>query len=223
MKAFRIHNRFLRAAFPAVTISVILLILCGVIYPLTINGLAAWLFPHQASGSLVYADGKPVGSAIIGQDFTAPYFMKCRPSAYHYNTFRQDSAGTLRFLDGSEFTGLASGSANYAPSNPALVKRVEADINALLAANPGVLRSALPADIVTASGSGLDPHISPAAAWLQVPAIARASGIDAETLRNIVKANTTNKLLGIFGERTVNVLKVNLEIARRMGLVREIR
>lgn len=145
--------------------------------------------------------------------------MKCRPSAYHYNTYYEDEEGNRFYLDGSEFAGLASGSNNYAPSNPALTERVEADIQEFLAANPGVSREDIPADLMTASGSGLDPHISPQSAQIQIPALAEASGLSEDEIRQIVADNTTGKLLGVFGEETVNVLGVNLDIAKAMGLV----
>ena len=145
--------------------------------------------------------------------------MKCRPSAYNYNTYYQDEQGNQYYNDGSEFDGLGSGSNNYAPSNPALAERVEADIEAFLSANPDVKREDIPADLMTASGSGLDPHITPESARIQLPALAVASGLSEEELEQIVQDNTEGKFLGIFGEETVNVLGVNLDIAKAMGLV----
>ena len=186
-----------------------------------LSGISAVIFPSQAHGSLVTADGTPVGAAHVGQEFTKPYFMKTRPSAYHYNTYYEDAQGNQFYNDGTEFAGLGSGSNNYAPSNPALVERVQADIEAFLDANPGVRREDIPADMVTASGSGLDPHISPQAAQIQIPALAEASGLSQQELEQIVADNTQGKLLGIFGEETVNVLGVNLDIAESMGLIRE--
>lgn len=203
----------------SVVVTLILLLLCGFGFPVVLSGLSAVIFPSQAKGSLVTADGEAVGAANVGQDFTEPYFMKCRPSAYHYNTYYEDEEGNRFYLDGSEFAGLASGSNNYAPSNPALTERVEADIQEFLAANPGVSREDIPADLMTASGSGLDPHISPESAQIQIPALAQASGLSEEELRQIVADNTSGKLLGVFGEETVNVLGVNLDIAKAMGLV----
>ena len=203
----------------SVVVTLILLLLCGFVFPVVLSGLSAVIFHSQANGSLVTADGEAVGAANVGQDFTEPYFMKCRPSAYHYNTYYEDEEGNQFYHDGSEFAGLASGSSNYAPSNPALTERVEADIEAFLAANPGVSREDIPADLMTASGSGLDPHISPESAQIQIPALAEASGLSEEELQQIVADNTTGKLLGVFGEETVNVLGVNLDIAKAMGLV----
>lgn len=203
----------------SVVVTLLLLLLCGFGFPVELSGLSAVIFPSQAKGSLVTADGEAVGAANVGQDFTEPYFMKCRPSAYHYNTYYEDEEGNRFYLDGSEFAGLASGSNNYAPSNPALTERVEADIQEFLAANPGVSREDIPADLMTASGSGLDPHISPQSAQIQIPALAEASGLSEDEIRQIVADNTTGKLLGVFGEETVNVLGVNLDIAKAMGLV----
>ena len=203
----------------SVAVTLILLLLCGFGFPLVLSGLSAVIFPSQAKGSLVTADGEAVGAANVGQDFTEPYFMKCRPSVCNYNTYYEDEKGNRFYHDGSEFAGLASGNNNYAPSNPALTERVEADIEAFLNANPGVSRQDIPADLMTASGSGLDPHISPESAQIQVPALAAASGLSEEKLEQIVADNTTGKLLGVFGEETVNVLGVNLDIAKAMALV----
>lgn len=205
---------------PALTVTLILMLICGLGYPLLMNGLSGMIFPEQANGSLVMAGGKPVGAVHVGQEFTADYFMKGRPSAVHYNTYTVSEDGKKTYLDGSEFAGPASGSSNYGPSNPALVQRVEADMEAFLAANPEVKLEDIPTDLLTASGSGLDPHISPKSAAIQLPAIAKASGLSVEELEQIVKENTTGKLLGIFGEETVNVLGVNADIALAMGLIK---
>ena len=202
----------------AVLSTVILMLICGLGFPLVLNGLSAVLFPHQADGSLITVGDKTVGSEHVGQEFTEPYFLKSRPSAVHYNTYFVDENGNEVYADGSEFGGLSSGSQNMGPSNPALVERVNASMEELLAANPGLTRDEIPADLVTASGSGLDPHISPEAAKIQLPAIAEASGLSMETLEQIVAENTTGRLLGVFGEETVNVLMVNVAIAEAMGL-----
>ena len=196
----------LRNIRQALVVTLVLLLLCGFVFPVLLSGLSGLLFPHQAGGSLVTANGKAVGAKLVGQEFTEAYFMKGRPSAYHYNTYYTDEQGSRFYNDGSEFAGLGSGSNNYAPSNPALTQRVEADIEVFLAENPGVAREDIPADLMTASGSGLDPHISPAAAQVQLPAIAEASGLSPERLAQIVADNTEEKLLGVFGEETVNVL-----------------
>ncbi len=205
----------------SLVVTLLLLLLCGLVFPVLLSGISAVIFPSQANGSLIYADGRAVGAANIGQDFTKPYFMKGRPSAYNYNTYYEDAQGNQYCGDGSAFAGPGSGSNNYAPSNPALIERVEADIEAFLEANPDVKREDIPADLMTASGSGLDPHITPASARIQIPALAAASGLSEEELERIVEDNTEGKLLGIFGEGTVNVLGVNLDIAKAMGLVED--
>ena len=210
-------KHILKELLPALTVTLVLMLICGLGFPLVLNGLSAVIFPDQAAGSLVMVDGEPVGAEFVGQEFTEPYFMKGRPSAVHYNTYREAEDGTLVFADGSEFGGVSSGSNNYGPSNPALRERVEADMEAILAANPGMTREDIPTDLATASGSGLDPHITPASAAFQLPAIQEASGLPMETLEQIVENNTTHKLLGLFGQETVNVLGVNVEIARAMA------
>ena len=215
-------NRFSHSLRQAVMVTLVLLFLCGFLFPVVLSGLSAVIFPSQANGSLVTADGEAVGAANVGQDFTEPYFMKCRPSAYNYNTYYEDADGNQFYNDGSEFAGLSSGSNNYAPSNPALTERVEADIEEFLEKNPGVSREDIPTDLMTASGSGLDPHISPASAEVQIPRIVEASGLSEDEVRQIIADNTKGKTLGVFGEETVNVLGVNLDIALAMGLVGEI-
>lgn len=212
-------NALLHDLRQSLVVTLLLLLLCGVVFPGLLSGISAVIFPNQANGSLVYADGQAVGAANVGQDFTEPYFMKGRPSAYNYNTYYEDEQGNQYYNDGSAFAGLSSGSNNYAPSNPALTERVEADIEAFLEANPDVKREDIPADLMTASGSGLDPHITPESARIQIPALAAASGLSEEKLEQIVADNTEGKLFGIFGEETVNVLGVNLDIAKAMGLV----
>ena len=203
----------------AVLSTVVLMAVCGLGFPLLLTGLAAVLFPNQAAGSPVKAGEQTVGSHFVGQEFTKPYFLKCRPSAVHYNTYFEGENGEQVYADGSEFAGLASGSQNLGPSNPALTERVAKDMEAFLAANPAISREDIPADLMTASGSGLDPHISPAAAAVQLPGVAEASGLSMTQLEEIVANNTQKKMLGVFGEETVNVLGVNLEIAQAMELI----
>lgn len=212
-------KNFLKAFRPAVMMTVVLMLICGLGYPLLMNGISNVIFPEQAQGSLVTEDGKAIGAKYVGQEFTADYFMKGRPSAVHYNTYTVRQDGTEQYSDGSAFTGPASGSANYGPSNPALTQRVEQDMEAFLEKNPEIKREDIPADLMTASGSGLDPDISPESAAIQLPAISEASGLSMETLEQIVQDNTTGKLLGVFGEKIVNVLGVNMEIAEAMGLI----
>lgn len=193
--------------------SLAMFLLCGLVYPLAMTGIAQIVFPKQANGSIISIDGKEIGSQLIGQDFTDERFMKCRPSAVNYNTYTeaQKAAG--------EYGGVATGSKNYAPSNPDLAARVEQSVSDFLAANPTVSRGEIPADLLTASGSGLDPHVSPESAEIQLPALVKTTGLSEETLMNIVKNNTTPKLLGVFGEPIVNVLGVNLEIAKELNLL----
>lgn len=207
---------FLHNARQAVLVTVVLMVICGFLFPCVLTGLAGVIFPHQAGGSLIEVDGKVVGAENVGQEFTEDYYLWSRPSAYHYNVYVE---GNQTYRDGSEYPGLSSGSNNYAPSNPALTERVEADLENFLAKNPDVKREDIPTDLLTASGSGLDPHISPASAEVQVPRIAKASGLSEDTVRELIAENTKGKVLGIFGEETVNVLETNLAIAQEMGLL----
>jgi len=196
-------------------VTLALLVICGLAYPLLLTGISQVIFPKQANGNLITINGQAVGSELIGQDFTDARFMKCRPSAVNYNTYTQEDK------ENGDYSGVGSGSKNYAPTNPELVKRVEADIAAFLEANPSIKKEDIPTDILTASGSGLDPHISPESAAVQIPALVEATGLSQEILENIVKENTQGKFLGIFGEETVNVLMVNLDIARELGLLEQ--
>ena len=196
----------------AIMLTFVFLLLCGFAYPLTVTAISQILFPHQANGSIVSYNGEAVGSELIGQDFTDPRLMKCRPSSVSYNTYTEEQK-----VNG-EFGGVASGSYNYAPSNPDLIARVEADIETFLVNNPDISQEDIPADLLTASGSGLDPHISPESAQIQIPALAEATGLSQEQLMEIVNNNTDGKLLGVFGAEAVNVLKVNLEIAKQLNI-----
>lgn len=205
----------------AVVVSVVLMLLCGLVFPCLLTGLSMLLFPDQAGGSLIKVNGQPLGAEHVGQEFTEDFYLWSRPSAYHYNVYTEDEEGNRFYPDGTPFPGVASGSNNYAPSNPALSERVEEALESFLEKNPDVRREDIPADLLTASGSGLDPHISPKAAEIQIPRIAKASGLSEGEVRDIIDDNTKGKLLGLFGEETVNVLTVNIEIARRMGLLGE--
>lgn len=197
-------------------LTVALLMICGLAYPLLLTGISQVIFPKQANGSLIMINGQAVGSELIGQDFKDARFMKCRPSAVNYNTYTQDEK------ENGEYLGVGSGSNNYAATNPELKTRVEADIKKFLEANPSVKKEDIPTDLLTASGSGLDPHISPASAAVQIPALVGATGLSEETLETIVKENTQGKLFGIFGVETVNVLGVNLDIAKELGLFTQV-
>lgn len=198
---------------PALLMTLMMFILCGLAYPYALTGVSQVVAAEKANGSLILVDGKAVGSAIVGQDFTDPRFMKSRPSAVNYNVYT-----AAEKADGT-YTGVSSGSKNYGNSNPELAQRVEKDITAFLAAHPSVKRENIPTDLLTASGSGLDPHISPAAALVQLPALAEHTGLPMAQLELMVKKHTSAKVAGVLGEATVNVLQVNLEIARALGLV----
>jgi len=176
-------------------ILLLMTLLTGVAYPLVVTGIAQALFPAQANGSLVVKDGKPVGSRLIGQPFDDPKYFWSRPSA------------TSPFADNA---GSSSGS-NLSPTNPDLVKAVQGRVDALRAADPGNT-ARVPVDLVTASGSGLDPHISPAAALYQVPRVAKVRKLDPETVRQLVERHTEGRFLGFLGEPRVNVLTLNLAL-----------
>ena len=212
-------KNFLHNTKRAVLVTVVLMIICGLIYPLVLTGISKVIFPRQAEGSLIRVDGKVVGAETIGQEFTEDYYMWGRPSAYHYNTYTEDENGNVVYSDGTEFAGVSSGSNNYAPTNEALTERVENDMEKFLERNPEVKAEDIPTDLLTASGSGLDPHISPESAQIQIPRIAEASGLSEEKVEEIVSEHTEGKLLGVFGEETVNVLMVNLDIAKEMGVI----
>jgi len=167
----------------------------GVAYPVVVGGLSMLLFPKQAAGSLIERDGKPVGSALIGQSFTAPRYVWGRPSA---TTPGPNNAA-------------ASTGSNLGPTNPALTDAAKQRIAALRAADPEN-RAPVPVDLVTASASGLDPEISPAAAEFQAGRVARARGIPAEKVRELIAANTEGRQFGVLGEPRVNVLRLNLAL-----------
>ena len=173
----------------------ILTILTGVAYPLAVTAIAQLLFPHQANGSLIYKDGKPIGSTLIGQPFDDPEYFWGRPSA------------TAPF----PYNAAASSGSNLGPTNPALIETVKMRVAALKAADPGN-DTPVPVDLVTASGSGLDPHISSASAEYQVRRVARARGREEAFVRTLVSQHTEGRQLGMLGERRVNVLALNLAL-----------
>ncbi|MBI6873710.1 K(+)-transporting ATPase subunit C [Clostridium aciditolerans] len=196
----------------SILISVVLLILCGIIYPLAMTGISQLVFNKKANGSMIFVNGKEVGSELIGQSFTDPRFFHGRISAVNYNTYTE--ADTKPDKNGKvSYTGVSSGSQNLAPSNKALTDRVQKDIDEFLKSHPSVKKEDIPTDLLTSSGSGLDPNISPESAKIQIPAVSKATGISEAELQNIVNKYTEERALGIFGEPRVNVLKVNLEIA----------
>lgn len=180
---------------PALTLLVLLTIFTGVAYPLVTTGLAQLLFPRAANGSLIVRDGKAIGSELIGQPFADPKYFWSRPSA------------TAPFADNSA----SSGGSNLGPTNPALANAVKQRIEALRAADPANT-AAVPIDLVTASASGLDPHISPAAAQYQVARVARARGRSEVDIAKLVAAASEGRQFGLLGEPRVNVLRLNLAL-----------
>ena len=183
---------------PALTSLILFTLITGVAYPLLVTGIAQVAFPFQANGSLIVEDGKVVGSALIGQPFDDPKYFWGRPSA------------TSPF----GYNAAASSGSNLSPTNPALVTAVQGRVEALRAADPGNT-APVPVDLVTASGSGLDPHISPAAALYQVSRVARARELAADAVRALVERHTEGRFWGLLGEPRVNVLALNLDLDGR--------
>jgi K+-transporting ATPase ATPase C chain len=180
---------------PSIVSLLVLTVLTGFLYPGVVTGIAQLLFPGQANGSLIMAGGKEVGSTLIGQGFTQPKYFWSRPSATGPNPYN----------------GAASSGSNLGPSNPALAQAVKDRVAALQAADSGNT-APVPIDLVTASGSGLDPDISPAAAEYQVARVARVRGLSADSVRAFVRRYTSGRQLGILGEARVNVLQLNLAL-----------
>lgn len=193
-------------------LSIVLIIICGIIYPLSITGIGQLLFPKQSNGSIITSNGKSVGSELIGQNFTDARFFRGRVSAINYNTYTE--ADIKSDADGKKlYSGVSSESQNLAPSNRALRERIQKDIDDFLKTHTDVKKEDIPTDLITSSGSGLDPDISPKAAAIQISGVSKATGISKEDLQKIVDKYTEGRSLGVFGEPRVNVLKVNLEIA----------
>ena len=179
----------------SILVSIALMILCGLIYPLAMTGISQLVFNKKANGSMIVVDGKEVGSELIGQNFTDPKFFRGRVSSVNYNTYTEED--TKPDENGkAAYSGVGSGSQNLAPSNEALKERVEKDIEDFLEAHPGVKKEDIPTDLLTSSGSGLDPNISPEAAKIQIPAVSKASGISETDLQKIVDKYTEGKSLG---------------------------
>jgi K+-transporting ATPase ATPase C chain len=189
----------------AILMLVVLTVFTGLAYPLAMTGLAQVLFPYQANGSLIERDGKIIGSELIGQSFvdaetgfTLPGYFRGRPSA--------------AFTPGDGNNTLVSSGSNYGPTNQALIDRVSADVAIVREENGLPADAPIPVDLVTASASGLDPHMSPASAELQVPRVARERGLSEDEVRALVAANTEGRTLGFLGEPRVHVLKLNLAL-----------
>jgi K+-transporting ATPase ATPase C chain len=193
----------LREIRPAIVLVVALTVITGLAYPLAMTGIAGVLFPNQAQGSLIERDGKVVGSALIGQEFTSERYFHGRPSA----TDPQDSTKTVP----APYNAANSGGSNLGPTNKALIERVQGDLEKLKQENPS---AQVPTDLVTTSGSGLDPHISPEAALFQVPRVAKARSLPEDRVRQLVQEHTEGRFLGLLGEPRVNVLELNLAVDR---------
>lgn len=196
-------RRALLAQFrPAIVLTIALLLIVGILYPLAVTGAAQALFPSQANGSLVYVNGKPIGSSLIGQYWTQPQYFHGRPSA------------TLNLQGTSApYEADNSGGSNLGPTNKALVETVQQRIAELKKENPDVpAGTPIPVDLVTASASGLDPDISVAAAYYQIPRVAKARGLSQTAVRTLVDAHVTGRFLGLFGEPRVNVLELNVAL-----------
>ena len=191
---------------PAIVLFLALTLISGLLYPLAMTGLANMVFPYQAQGSLIEKDGKVLGSALIGQNFTSDGYFHGRPSAT-LGPDPQDPSKTAP----APYNAANSMGSNLGPTNKALIDRVAADTQKLKETNPA---AQVPIDLVTTSGSGLDPDITPQAAYFQVPRIAKARNMQENALRNLVAEHVEGRTLGIFGEPYVNVLALNLALDR---------
>jgi K+-transporting ATPase ATPase C chain len=189
---------------PAIAMIVTMTILTGLAYPLALTGIAQAVFPSQANGSLIAKQGKVIGSALIGQNFTAPGYFHGRPSA----TTGTDPNDPTKAVP-APYNAANSGGSNLGPTSQALIDRVKAGTEALQGENPGM---PVPVDLVTTSASGLDPDITPAAALFQVPRVARARNLPENKVRALLEEHITGRLAGVIGERHVNVLQLNLAL-----------
>ncbi|HTK11189.1 MAG TPA: potassium-transporting ATPase subunit KdpC [Ktedonobacteraceae bacterium] len=184
---------------PAIVITILFVILVGLIYPGVVTGLGQLLFPYQANGSLMKVNGKVIGSDLIGQYWTSPRYFHGRPSATLSDNGSQSQP----------YNAENSGASNLGPTNKTLITTVQQRVTALQKENPGV---PIPADLVTSSGSGLDPDISPEGAYFQAPLVARERGLSLNQVNQLIASHTTGRFLGIFGDSYVNVLNLNLAL-----------
>ncbi len=191
---------------PAIILLVALTVVTGLVYPLVITGIAGVIFPNQAQGSLIERDGKVVGSSLIGQVFSEDRYFQGRPSA----TVMPDPKDPTKNID-APYNAANSGGSNLGPTNKALIERVKGDVDKLKAENPS---APVPIDLVTTTGSGLDPHISPAAALFQAPRVAKIRNMPEDRVRQLVQEHTEGRLFGLLGEPRVNVLAINLALDR---------
>jgi K+-transporting ATPase ATPase C chain len=196
----------LREIRPAILVLVMLTLITGLAYPLAMTGIAGVIFPKQAQGSLIEKDGKVIGSALIGQQFKSDKYFHGRPSA----TLGPDPADSAKTVS-VPYNAANSGGSNLGPTSKALAERVKEDVEKLKTENPNM---PVPVDLVTTSGSGLDPDISPEAALFQVPRIAKARNISEDTIRQMVAMSTQGRFAGLLGEPRVNVLALNLALDR---------
>jgi len=194
----------LKEVRPAIVLIMAFTVLTGLVYPLVMTGLANILFPYQAHGSLIEKEGKVIGSEVMGQNFTSDRYFHGRPSA----TLGPDPADPSKSVS-MPYNAANSGGSNLGPTNKALIDRVKADTDKLKTENPS---AQVPTDLVTTSGSGLDPHITPQAAYFQVPRIAKARNLPENDVRQLVAEHIQGRTLGIFGEPRVNVLELNLAL-----------
>jgi K+-transporting ATPase ATPase C chain len=193
---------------PAIVMIVLLTIATGLVYPLAMTGIAQVLFPRQANGSLIVKDGKVLGSELIGQNFADARYFHGRPSATS-DTDPNDATKTVP----APYNAANSSGSNAGPTSKALIERIQGDVEKLKAENPNAAMNAgVPVDLVTTSGSGLDPHITPAAAYFQVPRVAKARDLPEARVHELVTQNIEGRFLGVLGERRVNVLQLNMAL-----------